>query len=175
MSRRLIRTAAVAWLVLAGPVVAANADDDDGWFGWRGMMRGGGGPMMGYDRSDYMLERIDGRLAFLKTELRVTAEQAPAWEALAKAVHDAAESHNAMMQGMMASLDDETFRKMTLPDRLNFQETHLQARLDQIRSVKDAATALYAVLSDDQKKVADEIGLPTMGMGPGAVGGMMFR
>jgi hypothetical protein len=174
MSRRLIVAAAAGWLALAGAPGAVHADDDDGWFGWGGMMRGWGGPMMGYDRSDYMLERIDGRLAFLKTELNITAEQTPAWEALATAVHEGAEAHNALMRGMIDSLDEDKFRNMSMPDRLTFQETHLQARLDQVRSVKAAATALYTLLSDDQKKVADEIGIPTMGMGGGGFG-MMLR
>ena len=174
MSRHnLIRTVAAGWLFVAGSTAAAQAEDS--WFGWGGMMRGWGGPMMGYDRSDYMLERIDGRLAFLKTELNITAEQTPAWDALATAVRDAAEAHNALMRGMLDTFDDDTFEKMSLPDRLAFQETHLQARLDQVRSVKGAATALYAVLSEDQKKIADDIGLPTMGMGRGGFGGMMFR
>ena len=55
----------------------------------------------------------------------------------------------------------------------------LEARLEQVKNVKTAVEKLYAMLSEEQKKVADEIVLPMMGMGMGRGGsfgpGMMFR
>ena len=49
-----------------------------------------GGPMMGYPGPEAMLDRIDGRLAFLKTELKITEEQTPVWEELAGAIRASA-------------------------------------------------------------------------------------
>ncbi|ORE90722.1 Spy/CpxP family protein refolding chaperone [Aurantimonas sp. 22II-16-19i] len=44
---------------------------------------------------DTMLHRVDGRLAFIRTELKITDAQMPAWNAFAEAVRSAAQAHNA--------------------------------------------------------------------------------
>ena len=165
---------------------AASASDDDeysrGWHGgWMGHMmgRGGGmgGCMMGFG-SDSMLDRIDGRLAFLKTELKISEQQKEAWDGLAQTVRNNAEVHNAMMRSMMKEMRDGDFFKKSLPDRLVVQETHMESRLQQIKDVRESVDVLYAVLNDTQKKSADEIVLPMMGMGCGmgmGMGRMMRR
>ncbi|GLS34484.1 hypothetical protein GCM10010869_00720 [Mesorhizobium tianshanense] len=181
------RSALAAGMMLAVavmPAVAGAEDDDAGWWPRWGMGRmmmgqsGMGGPMGGYD-SDEMLDRIDGRLAFLKTELKITDEQAPSWDELAAVVRSTAEAHNELMRGMIKEFHDGDFLKKPLPERLAYQQTHLEARLEQVKTVKAAVEKLYATLSDEQKKVADEIVLPMMGMGMGRGGsfgpGMMFR
>jgi hypothetical protein len=55
-------------------------------------------------------------------------------------------------------------RAKSLPDRLDAQEQFMSARLEQIRQIKTGLTGLYAVLSDDQKKEADEMVIPMVGM-----------
>ena len=145
------------------------------------MMGGGGGwgPMMGYG-TDTMLDRIDGRLAFLKTELKITPAQEPAWNDLAAVIRNASETHNKMMREMMKEVHDGSFFARPLPERLQLQESHMAARLEQIRNVKGAFDKLYTQLDETQKKAADDIVLPMMGMGMGmgmgrSMGrGMMF-
>lgn len=96
------------------------ASDDDGWWSrWcmgRGVMDGWGwgDPMMGYG-SDAMLDRIDGRLAYIKTELKITDMQASAWDELAKVIRDTTETHNAMMREMMKDVRSSDFLKKPLP------------------------------------------------------------
>lgn len=161
--------------VVAMPVIAGAQDTDSGWWPrWgmgRMMMGQWGGPMSEYD-SDQMLGRIDGRLAFLKTELKITEEQTPSWNELAGVIRSTAESHNALMQGMLKEFHDGEFLKKTLPERLAYQQTHLEARLEQIKTVRVAVEKLYAKLSDEQKQAADDIVLPMMGMGIGRSGGI---
>lgn len=53
----------------------------------------------------------------------------------------------------------------TLPDKLAARETRLSARLETVRKLKAAVDPLYAALTADQKKTADEIMLSSMGMG----------
>ena len=53
---------------------------------------------------------------------------------------------------------------MTSAERLEEQERLLSARLDSIRAVKPAYAKLYAVLDDTQKKNADELMAPYLGM-----------
>ena len=147
----------------------------DGPMMGRGPM-GGGGPMMGY-RFDGMLDRIDGRLAFMKTELKITEAQTAQWTAFADTLRGNAETHNDMMRAMMEEMQSGAFFEKSLPDRLILQETHMEARLEQIRAVRVALADLYGVLDDAQKEAADEIVLPMMGMGHGMMrgGGRMWR
>lgn len=177
MLLKTVRTAALAGLVTFASYVPAMADDDDDWgrgwgMGW--MMH----RMMGMDMDD-MSERIEGRLAFLKTELKITEAQTPAWDKLATVMRNNAETHGAMMQSHMKEMQDGSFFKKPLPDRLTFMETMMSTRLEQLKTVHAAVDELYATLSDDQKKEADKIALPMMGMGMmggrGMGGGMMMQ
>ena len=173
---RMMVAAGLLAVALSTPTMAAN--DDDGWWShWgmgRGMMDGWGwgGPMMGYG-PDAMLDRIDGRLAYMETELKITDTQVAAWDELAKVIRDTAETHNAMMREMMKDVRSGEFLDKPLPERLTVQQTHMEARLEQIKAVKAAVDKLYALLNETQKKTADDIVLPSMGMGMGR--GMMHR
>ncbi|MFN4141354.1 Spy/CpxP family protein refolding chaperone [Aestuariivirga sp.] len=172
-----LATAAAVMVCLAGPVSAQDQDGDGNswWPRWgmgQGMMGGGWGPMMGYGPGD-LLDRIDGRLAFLKTELKVTPAQEAAWNDLATVVRDTSETHNKLMIETHKEMRDGSFFDKPLPERLQIQQSHMEARLVQIKSVKEAVDKLYALLDDDQKKVADDIVLPMMGMGMGRGRGRM--
>ena len=138
------------------------------------------GMMMGYYWADDALDRIDGRLAFLETELKITEEQASTWKELADAFRTTAKTHNEAMQEMMTTVRDDGLWELPLPDRLAFQQVHMEARLDEMKVLSEAVDKLYAVLSEEQKKIADEIVLPAIGMGMGMMGGdygpgMMWR
>ena len=171
----IAKLVALALLTLTFTGSARASDDEGGW--WRGwgmghMMRGWGrGPMMGYGENA-MLDRIDGRLAFLKTELKITKAQSEAWNEMATTIRMTSEIHNKMMREMMKEMHDGEFFKKPLPDRLVLRETHMEARLEQIKAVREAVDKLYDVLDDTQKEAADEIVLPTMGMGMGGRRGM---
>jgi len=110
--------------------------------------------------SDMMLERVEGRLAFMKAELKITDAQTAPWNAFADAVRAAAKQHNERMKAILAGDD----RSKPLPDRLDAQEQFLGARLEQIKLIKASLKGVYAVLSDDQKKEADEMIIPMVGM-----------
>ena len=74
-------------------------------------------------------------------------------------MRDNATSMQAMPHAMMAMS-----KAATLPDKLAAQETRLAARLETLRKLKAAVDPLYAALTADQKKTADEIMLGPMGM-----------
>ena len=78
-----------------------------------------------------------------------------------------------MMRETMKEIQDGSFLKMPLPERLQYQQTHMEARVEELKSVREAVDKLYAVLDESQKKSADDIVLPMMGMGMGR--GMMFQ
>jgi hypothetical protein len=171
-TRRLIKiSAAVAVAVCMTTAVAAQGgprgergwgwgmwgNDGPGWGMGMGMMWGRG-PWAGRG-SDGMLERIEGRLAFLKAELKITETQTTAWNQLADVIRSAAKQRNERMKSVF------TGESRTLPERVELQEQFMTVRLEEIKSVKAALKALYAVLSDEQKKEADEMVIPMVGMG----------
>jgi LTXXQ motif family protein len=115
----------------------------------------GGMPMMAA-----MAGHVEGRLAFLKTEWNITDAQLPLWNTFAQAVRDNAKAMQDMMHGGMMGAGQSA----TLPDKLAMREKMMTAHLDALRKLKTAVDPLYAALSDEQKKTADEIMLTPMGM-----------
>jgi len=143
----------------------------DGWSGgWqRGHWQHGTGRMMGLD-PDEVLDRIEGRLAFVKAELKVTPEQEAAWTEFAGVMRKATTERASSMSAMMNDMKSGAFLNRTLPERLADQESRMQDRLDQMKTVRAAVDKFYATLSDEQKKAADEIVMPMMGMGGRGMG-----
>ncbi len=184
VSRSTMTIAAATLALAVAGVTPAMSDDDDsrgGWFnGWgMGHMKGGGMGRGGWGGMGFggeaMLDRMDGRLAFLKTELKITDAQIPQWDELAETIRNNAEVHNAMMKDHMAEMKSGKFFERPLPDRLAMQEARMESRLQQVKDVRASLEKLYAVLDDEQKKSADEIVLPMMGMGMGRGMGRMMQ
>ena len=130
--------------------------DGPGWHMGMGMS----GNWRGGRSSDWMLERIEGRLAYTKTELKITDAQTGAWNQLADVIRTAAKHHNERMKGIFAGSE----RSKTLPERVEAQEQFMSVRVEEIKLIKTALKDLYAVLSDEQKKEADEVDIPMVGM-----------
>jgi hypothetical protein len=137
------------------------------------MMGAGNMPMMGMMRMMMgeqgmggmrmmaaMTEHVEGRLAFLKTELKITDAQMPLWNAFAGAVRDNAKAMEQMMRGGMMG----TSQSASLPDKLAMREKMMTAHLDALRKLRTAVDPLYAAFSDEQKKTADELMMGPMGM-----------
>ena len=123
-----------------------------------GMMGGNMMAMMGSMMpmmSGMMSSHVEGRLAFLKTELKVTADQSAAWDRFADAYRAAGTSMHAMQGSMMAMMQGD------LPSRLAAHQKMMSAHLDAMKTISGPLSALYAVLSADQKKAADDL----IGMG----------
>jgi hypothetical protein len=107
------------------------------------------------------IDHVEGRIAFLRTELKITDAQASAWNAFADALRANAKTLAEVRASMMPQ---QGATPQTLVDRLTLQEKWLSARLDGTRAIKSALTNLTASFSDDQKKAADELLAPHMGM-----------
>lgn len=164
---RMAKSAAVTVAVLvASAAMAQGPMDKRGWGMWSddgpgygmmgprwGMWRGGG--------PDWMLDRVEGRLAFIKAELKITEAQTAAWNELAGTIRSAAKQHNERMRAVFSDAGNDK----TLPQRIEAQEQFMTTRLDEIKQIKGSLNKLYALLSDDQKKEADNVVLPMVGMG----------
>jgi hypothetical protein len=110
------------------------------------MMGGKGGMMMG------SVPMMEGRLAYIKADLEITPAQEQAWNAYADAVrarHTAMQSiHGDMAKAMQSG---------NALDRMDARIKALQAKVDSLKTLKPAMEALYAVLTDLQKKEADQL------------------
>ena len=111
------------------------------------------------------IDRIEGRIAFLRAELNITEAQASAWNAFADAMRTNAKKLAEVRASMMARPDAAQQQALTMSERLDQQERWLVARLEGPRALKSAVTNLYGTLSEDQKKIANELLAPQMGMG----------
>lgn len=124
------------------------------------------------------IDRIEGRIAFLRAELNITEAQASAWNAFADAMRTNAKKLREVRASMMPQPDAGQQQALTMAERLDQQERWLVARLEGTRALKPAVTNLYGTLSEDQKKTANELLAPQMGMGtmammPGQAAGQM--
>jgi len=125
--------------------------------GMMGMMR----MMMGQGGKGMMAGHVEGRLAFLKTELKITDAQLPLWNAVADAIRANGKSVSEMMSGGMMG----SSQTATLPEKLALHEKMMTAHLEALRRLKMVVDPLYAALSPEQKKTADELVMGPMGMG----------
>ncbi len=132
---------------MMGPGMTGN-DRMGGTAAMRIMGMGGMFGMM--DDAD---SHIDGRIAFLKAELKLDPDQTKLFEPVEKLLRDwtaqsAAHPRGATMMAMMRP-------DLPLPDRLGGMETFLTQRLDAVRRLKAAIGPLYATLSPAQRQIAD--------------------
>ena len=129
----------------------------------RGMQHGGMMPMMGMGMMG-MADHVEGRIAFLKAELKITDAQLSQWNTFADTIRSNAqrigEMRGTMMQGGMMGQT----ATLTAPDHLDRMEKTMTAMVEAVRSTKAALGPLYAMLSDEQKKMADALLHGPMGM-----------
>lgn len=127
-----------------------------------GMMKHGGGSGPGGGMGMATIDRVEGRIAFLRAELKITDAQNSAWNAFADALRANARSLGDVRSSIVSGMAGAA--QPSLVERFALQEKWLAARLEGTRAMKAALGNLMAALSDDQKKSADELLAPHMGM-----------
>lgn len=93
------------------------------------------------------------QLADVKATLKITAEQETAWNSYAAVVSRQVDARNNMHEKMQAQFADP---KATLPDRSAMQETMFKFRQEMQAQRTAALKDLYAVLTPEQKTLADQ-------------------
>ena len=163
------RKGAIAVAVVAGLATAlvAVAQQGPGYGpgmmgrGGPGMMMGGGGPgmMMGAGRgpmfasNDADISKFQqDRLGQLKSQLSITAEQQPAWDAFAAKAAEQAKTMQALRQDVTAG---------TAPERMARQQQAMGERQKAMGSMSESFTRLYEVLTPQQREVFDRSYGPT--------------
>jgi len=124
-----------------------------------GMM---GSDMMGSGMKQMMMGpgHTEGRLAFIKAELKISDAQTSQWNAFA----DAVRANAAAMADMGRSMMSQHASGSTLPERLAAEDKALSGHYAAFKKTTEALNNLYGVLSPEQKKIADGIVVGPMGM-----------
>jgi hypothetical protein len=142
----------------------------------------GGGPAVGEHKGHPGFHRarmgsfgrIDGRLAFLKAELRITPAQETQWAAFEKVMRDNAAETKASVEKMQAERkkafeerkkaadeakaagkEPPAIKRPGAVERMERMQEFAKVRIERQAKLLAAFKPLYASLSEDQKKVAD--------------------
>lgn len=135
----------------------------------QGAMMGPGGAimtmMMGHAGMMALADRVEGRIAFLRAELRITDAQQAQWNAFAAALRAGADSvRTARGPAAPMTAAPTTAAPMGLLVQLDQHQRTLTARLEAIRAVRPALEQLYVVLSDEQKATLEQLAPMHVGM-----------
>jgi protein CpxP len=98
------------------------------------------------------VDHADARIKELHTELKITADQEPQFEKLAEVMRDNAKEMSAAVEKTEAAKKTPS----ALDDLKAYQE-RVQVHADGLKNLIPAFEGLYTVLSDEQKKSADEM------------------
>jgi Spy/CpxP family protein refolding chaperone len=157
---------AVVAIALGAAISLASAVATAHPGGWG--MGGGPGYGMGPGRGD-PAAAVEGRLAYLKTELKITKAQEGAWKKYSDEARKQAESMQATRTAMQGAASANAADRMELHNKL------MKNRLEQSEKMTAAFKELYAALTPEQKALADQRpgggtgfgGGPGFGHGPG--------
>lgn len=114
---------------------------------------------------------IEGRIAFLKAELKITDAQAPAFDKFAEALRTTAKEAEARMEarhaaapkppappaGGQAAAPAELPKPPSALERIERQAEGAKFMAASSQRILDSFKPLYTGLSEDQKKTADEL------------------
>lgn len=93
---------------------------------------------------------VEQRLGALHTQLQITADEMPQWEAFAQTMRDSATKTQQAYHDR-----SEQLSTMTADDAMKSYAELAQMHADNTQKLATAFSTLYAALSDDQKKTAD--------------------
>jgi hypothetical protein len=99
------------------------------------------------------IQNVEGHIAFLKAELKITDVQQKPWDQFANALRTNAKALSGEPGAMMGGAD----KKMQPAARFEQQEKLLTLHLEALKRSRSALEVLNAVLSDEQKKQLDEM------------------
>lgn len=149
---------AVVAIALGAAISLASAVATAHPGGWG--MGGGPGYGMGPGHGD-PAAAVEGRLAYLKTELKITKAQEGAWKKYSDEARKQAESMQAMRTAMQGGAAANAADRMELHNKL------MKNRLEQSEKMTAAFKELYAALTPEQKALADQHPGGGMGFGGG--------
>jgi len=101
---------------------------------------------------------VDGRIAFLKAELKIAPAQETQWQQVATAMHE-----NANALDPLISTAREQRGTMDAVQRLTMREQFAKVRAENDARLLTAFKPLYASLSPEQQQIANNLVTPHHG------------
>jgi protein CpxP len=149
---------AAAALAVSGSLVQAQPQQPGGDSGMRGERHGmmGHGMRDGHERHGQFSNpaaRVEGHLAALKVELKITPAQEKAWQTFADKTRKQSEARAAQRAKFAGKKPAEN---MPAPERLAQRSAFMKQALASMEARTAAVTELYAVLTPEQKALADK-------------------
>jgi hypothetical protein len=152
-------------LLAAGIGSTAYAQGNWGCNGSGPMGMGGMGPMGRQAAAKFdPAERAGQRLDYMKYQLKITPEQEPLWKAFADKAQAQFNDGGKGRQAMQAQAD----ANLPAPERMAKMQGLMEERLAAMKGVNESFGRLYAALTPEQKKIADQ---QAARMGKGGMGG----
>ena len=115
-------------------------------------------------------ERVEARLAYIRTALKITDAQQPQWNAFAdgarKLAAEREKTMNEWREKRMAQRQGE-HQRPSLIERLGRAQQMHAAAIARLNETLAVLKPLYESLSPEQKKVADVVLVPQRGFGRG--------
>jgi hypothetical protein len=101
---------------------------------------------------DAGVDRVDGRIEKMHSRLKITNAQEDQWGKVAQVMRDNARDMETLTKARM-----DHAKTMTAVDDLKSYGEITDAHADGIKKLTPVFATLYAAMSDDQKKTADEM------------------
>ena len=106
-------------------------------------------------------ERIEARLAYIRTALKITDAQQTQWNAFAETLRNQARTADQRMQEFRAQREQGASpQRPTAIERLEREQQQHAASVTRINERLAVQRPLYAALSAEQKAIADELLAP---------------
>lgn len=103
-------------------------------------------------------ERVEARLAYIKTALKITDAQQTQWDNFAGVMRKQAKDADARIQERRAKMAANTERKRpTAIERLERQQAFMATASARIGERLTVQKPLYAALSPEQQQIADKV------------------
>ncbi len=111
-------------------------------------------------------ERVEARLAYIKTALKITDAQQPQWNAFAETLRKQAGARDKQVEAWRGQMAQRTERQQpNAIARLERQQQLHAAAVTRLNERLAVQKPLYAALTDQQKQVADQVLTPRHGQG----------
>ncbi len=110
-------------------------------------------PQAGVEASGSQEETVEQRITNLHTALKITSDQEAKWADVAGAMRENASA----MQKLVAAVSARAPENLTAVEDLKSYERFTQAHADGMRNLIDDFEALYNIMPDAQKKIADQV------------------
>jgi protein CpxP len=106
-------------------------------------------------------ERAEARLAYLKTALKITDAQQAQWNAFADVQRKHAREADQRMQERRARMEQGARpARPSAVERMEFRQKMLATQSQRLGELIEAGKPLYAALSPEQQKIADQLLAP---------------